>query len=56
VTEGWRELRNGEVLLPKYNWNDQIEEDEMDRTCNMNGENRKAYRILAGKPEEKKPD
>jgi hypothetical protein len=29
--------------------------DEMGRTCNRNGEKRNAYRILAGKPEEKRP-
>jgi hypothetical protein len=27
----------------------------MDRACNMNGENRNAYRILVGKPEVKMP-
>jgi len=28
----------------------QIKEDEMGRTWNMHGENRKAYRVLVGKP------
>jgi hypothetical protein len=27
----------------------------MDRACNTNGEKKNAYRILVGKPEEKKP-
>jgi hypothetical protein len=28
---------------------------EMGRACSTNGENRNAYRILVGKPEEKRP-
>jgi hypothetical protein len=30
---------------------DQLKEDEMGRACSTNGETRKAYRILTGKPE-----
>jgi hypothetical protein len=30
-------------------------EDEMGRACSTNGEKRDAYRILVGKPEEKRP-
>jgi hypothetical protein len=30
-------------------------EDEMGRACSTNGANRNAYRILVGKPEEKRP-
>jgi hypothetical protein len=32
-----------------------VEEDEMGRACSTIGENRNAYRILMGKPEEKRP-
>jgi hypothetical protein len=31
------------------------EEDEMDRACSTNGEKRKAYRLLVGKPEGRRP-
>jgi hypothetical protein len=34
---------------------DQIKEDEMDRTCSTNGEKLNAYRILVGKPERNIP-
>jgi hypothetical protein len=34
---------------------DQVKEDEMDRACSTNGEKRNTYRILVGKPEEKRP-
>jgi hypothetical protein len=34
--------------------NDQVEEDEMDGACSMNGEKRNAYRLLVGKPEGKR--
>jgi hypothetical protein len=34
---------------------DQVKEDEMGRACSTNGEKRNAYRILAGKPEGKRP-
>jgi hypothetical protein len=30
-------------------------EDEMGRTCSMNGAKRNAYRVLVGKPEGKRP-
>jgi hypothetical protein len=32
-----------------------VKEDEMDRTCSTIREKRNAYRILVGKPEEKRP-
>jgi hypothetical protein len=35
--------------------NDQVKEDEMGRACSTNGKKRNAYRILVGKPEEKRP-
>jgi hypothetical protein len=35
----------------KYNWNDQVREDEMSRVCSTNGEKGNAYRILVVKPE-----
>jgi hypothetical protein len=42
------------VLFAEYNQNDQVKEDEV-RACSTNGENMNAYRILAGKPEGKRP-
>jgi hypothetical protein len=39
----------------RYNWNDQVKEDEIGRACNTTGEKRNAYRILVGKPEGKSP-
>jgi hypothetical protein len=39
------------VLCVKYNEKDQVKEDEMDRTCSMNGGKRNACRLLLGKPE-----
>jgi hypothetical protein len=33
----------------------QVKEDEMGRVCSTNVENRKAYRILVGKPDGKRP-
>jgi hypothetical protein len=39
----------------KYNYNDQIKEDEMDRECSTNEEKRNAYRILVGKTGGKRP-
>jgi hypothetical protein len=42
------------VLFSKYNLNDKIKEDVMGRACSTN-EKRNAYRILVGKPEEKRP-
>jgi hypothetical protein len=35
--------------------NYQVKEDEMGRACSTNGEKRKAYRILVGKPEGRRP-
>jgi hypothetical protein len=46
-------------LIREQEWsklqNDKVKEDEMGRTCSMNGEKRNAYRILVGKPEGKRP-
>jgi hypothetical protein len=53
VTGGWRKLHN-EELFAKYNYNDRVKEDEMGRTCSMNGVKRNAYGILVGKPEKKR--
>jgi hypothetical protein len=44
VTGGWRKLHN-----------DQVKEDEIGGACSTNGEKRNAYKVLAGKPERKKP-
>jgi hypothetical protein len=32
-----------------------VKEDQIDRVCSTNGAKRNAYRILAGKPEGKRP-
>jgi hypothetical protein len=32
-----------------------VKEDDMGRACSTNGEKKNAYRILAGKPEGKRP-
>jgi hypothetical protein len=37
------------------NLNEQVKVDEMGSACNTKGEKRKAYRILVGKPEGKRP-
>jgi hypothetical protein len=42
-------------LLAKYNYNYQVNEDEMGRVCSTNWEKGNAYRILVGKPEGKRP-
>jgi hypothetical protein len=41
-------------LTAKYNYNDQAKDDEMGRLCRTHVE-KKAYRVLVGKPEGKKP-
>jgi hypothetical protein len=43
------------VLFVKYNWNNQVEEDEMGVSCSTNGEKRNAYRLLVRNPEGKRP-
>jgi hypothetical protein len=40
------------VLFNKYNYNNQVEEDEISGACSTNGEKGKAYRLLVGKREE----
>jgi hypothetical protein len=42
------------VLFAKYNWNNQVKEDEMGGSCSTNGEKRNKYRLLVGKPEGKR--
>jgi hypothetical protein len=41
--------------LSKYYSGDQIEKNEMGGTCRAYGERRDAHRVLAGKPEGKRP-
>jgi hypothetical protein len=41
------------LFLAEYNYNDEVQEDEIYRACSTHWEKRKAYRILVGKPEEK---
>jgi hypothetical protein len=43
------------LLFTKYNYDDQVKEDEMGRACSTNGEKRNACRISVGKPEGKSP-
>jgi hypothetical protein len=43
------------VLFAKYNYNDQVKEDEIGRTCSTNGKKMNAYRILVENPEGKRP-
>jgi hypothetical protein len=53
VTGDWGKLHN-EELCNLYNSNDQVEENEMCRSCSTKGE-RNAYKILVGNPEGKRP-
>jgi hypothetical protein len=57
VTGGWRKLHIEELhnLYFSPSYNEQVKEDEMGRACSTHGEKRNAYRILVGKPEEKRP-
>jgi hypothetical protein len=41
------------VLFTKYNENDHVKENEMDRECSTNGEKRNLYRILVGSLKER---
>jgi hypothetical protein len=41
------------VLFAKFNYNDQVEKDEMGGPCSTDGERKNAYRLLVGKPERK---
>jgi hypothetical protein len=41
------------VLLAKYNWNDTVKEDKMERACSTNEDTRNACRIFVRKPEGK---
>jgi hypothetical protein len=43
------------VLFAKYNYNNQVKEDEVSGSCSPNGEKRNAHRLLVGKPEGKRP-
>jgi hypothetical protein len=57
IIDSWRKLHNEELHnlhSSPYNYNDEVKEDEMGRTCSTYGERRNAYRILVGKPEGKR--
>jgi hypothetical protein len=59
-TEGWRKLHNEELHNLYSSQNtirmiNQVKEDEMGRAFSTNGERRKSYRILVGKPGGKRP-
>jgi hypothetical protein len=49
ITVGWRKLHNDGILqlFAKYNLNDQVEEDELEK--------RDSYMLLMGKPEGNRP-
>jgi hypothetical protein len=59
VMGGWRRLHIEELhnfySSPKYNYNDQLKDDEMARACSTNGDKQNSYRILVGKLEGKRP-
>jgi hypothetical protein len=43
-------------LLPtKYHSDDKVKKIEMDRTCSTYGDRKRAYRVLVGKPEGRRP-
>jgi hypothetical protein len=55
-------LRSGELspgirteIFKQCYWGDQVEEDENSGGCRMHGEVRNAYKIMAGKPDAKRP-
>ena len=43
------------MLVTKYHSGDQIKKTQIGRTCNSMGERRGTYRILVGKPKERRP-
>jgi hypothetical protein len=43
------------VLLTKNHSGDQVKKTEMARACSMYGSRTGAYRVLAGKPEKRRP-
>jgi hypothetical protein len=43
------------VLFAKYNWNDQVEEDEINGACSMDGEKRDVCRLFMRKLVGKRP-
>jgi hypothetical protein len=43
------------LLFAKYNYNNQVENDEIGWECSTNGEKRNVYRLLIGKPEGRRP-
>jgi hypothetical protein len=48
MTGEWRKLHNEEL---RDLYSSKVEVDEMGGSCITNGEKRKAYRLLVGKPE-----
>ena len=58
ITVEWRKLRNEEFiisLLTKCYSGDQIKKNEMGGACSSDGKERDGYRVLVGKPEERRP-
>jgi hypothetical protein len=42
------------LLFSKYNWNDQVKEDEMVRACSMNRGEKECIQDIGGKARRKK--
>jgi hypothetical protein len=38
------------TYFAKYNYNDQVEKDEIGRVCSKYGKKRNGYKVLVGKP------
>jgi hypothetical protein len=54
LTGNWRKLHN-EELRDSYNWNNQVEEDEMSDSCSKNGGDEELVYVIGGKIRGKRP-
>jgi hypothetical protein len=48
-------MSNCKFINVQYCWSDKIEMNEMGGACSTYGARRGVYRVLVGKPEEKRP-